>query len=190
MWGSVFSVCPLPLWWLGEYISFVSYYLHQIGGMNYYPLFRVSSWNNGMRCMSFYILSNYVIEFEGLYVSFKQNPSCEHVSKIHVLSFVFFCPMLQRKSRSQVLSAIRSNIGLSPSYSKGQDPAACILMFPTVAVLQFNVCSWWVFVTLAHLKTCECVIKRALEVNSFYSADYYCHGQLVSFIHPSRRKQF
>ena len=36
--------------------------------------------------------------------------------------------MLQRKSRSQVLSAIRSNIGLSPSYSKGQDPAACILI--------------------------------------------------------------
>ena len=32
--------------------------------------------------MSFYILSNYVIEFEGLYVSYKQNPSCEHASKI------------------------------------------------------------------------------------------------------------
>ena len=152
MWGSVFSVCPLPLWWLGEYISFVLYYHHQIGGMN--PLFRVSSWNNYMRCMFFYILSNNVIEFEGLYVSYKQNPSCEHVSKI--LSFVFFCPMLQRKSRSQVLSAIRSNIGLSPSYSKGLYPD----MFPTVAVLQFNVCSWWVFVTLGHLTTCECVIKR------------------------------
>ena len=114
----------IPMWWLGEYISFVLYYHHQIGGMN--PMFRVSSWNNDMRCMSFYILGNNVIEFERLYVSYKQNPSCEHVSKI--LSFVFFCPMLQRKSRSQVLSAIRSNIGLSPSYSKGQDPAACILI--------------------------------------------------------------
>ena len=27
------------------------YYHHQIGSMNYYPLFRVRSWNNGMRCM-------------------------------------------------------------------------------------------------------------------------------------------
>ena len=26
--------------------------------MNYYPLFRVRSWNNGVRCMSFYILSD------------------------------------------------------------------------------------------------------------------------------------
>ena len=29
--------------------------------MNYYPLFRVSSWNNGMRCMSLYILYEFVI---------------------------------------------------------------------------------------------------------------------------------
>ena len=34
----------------------LSYYHHQIGSMNYYPLFRVMSWNNGVRCMSFYIL--------------------------------------------------------------------------------------------------------------------------------------
>ena len=34
------------------------YYHHQIGSMNYYPLFRVRSWNNGVRCMSFYILSH------------------------------------------------------------------------------------------------------------------------------------
>ena len=104
----------------------LSYHHHQIGSMNSYPLFRVSLWNNGMRCMFFYILSNYVIKFDGLYVSCKQNPSCEHVSKI--LSFFFFCPMFQRKSRSQVLSAIRSNIGLSPGYPKGQDSAACILV--------------------------------------------------------------
>ena len=30
--------------------------VHQIGSMNYYPLFRVRSWNNDMRCMSVYIL--------------------------------------------------------------------------------------------------------------------------------------
>ena len=37
-------------------ICTLSYYHHQIGSMNYYPLFRVRSWNNGVRCMSFYIL--------------------------------------------------------------------------------------------------------------------------------------
>ena len=40
-----------------ERIYTLSYYHHQIGSMNYYPLFRVRSWNNGMRCMSLYILS-------------------------------------------------------------------------------------------------------------------------------------
>ena len=39
-----------------ENIHTLSYYHHQIGSMNYYPLFGVRSWNNGMRCMSFYIL--------------------------------------------------------------------------------------------------------------------------------------
>ena len=39
-----------------ENIYTLSYYRHQIGSMNYYPLFRVRSWNNGVRCMYFYIL--------------------------------------------------------------------------------------------------------------------------------------
>ena len=39
-----------------ENIYTLSYYHHQIGNMNYYPLFRVRSGNNGVRCMSFYIL--------------------------------------------------------------------------------------------------------------------------------------
>ena len=39
-----------------ENIHTLSYYNHQIWSLNYYPLFRVRSWNNGMRCMSFYIL--------------------------------------------------------------------------------------------------------------------------------------
>ena len=36
--------------------NYLCYYHHQIGSMNYYPLFRVSSWNNGVCCMSFCIL--------------------------------------------------------------------------------------------------------------------------------------
>ena len=39
-----------------ERIYILSYNHHQIGRMNYYPLFRVRSWNNGMRCMSLCIL--------------------------------------------------------------------------------------------------------------------------------------
>ena len=39
-----------------ENIYSLSYYHHQIGSMNYYPLFRVRSWNKGVHCTSFYIL--------------------------------------------------------------------------------------------------------------------------------------
>ena len=35
-----------------EIIYTLSYYHLQIGSMNYYPLFRVRSWNNDIRCMS------------------------------------------------------------------------------------------------------------------------------------------
>ena len=50
----VFSI-PTPLVMI-ERIYTLFYYHHQIGSMNYYPLFRVRSWNNGVRCISFYIL--------------------------------------------------------------------------------------------------------------------------------------
>ena len=39
-----------------ENIYTLSDYHHQIGSMNCYPLFKFWSWNNGVRCMSFYIL--------------------------------------------------------------------------------------------------------------------------------------
>ena len=48
-------VFSLPLVMI-EIIYILSYYHHQIGSMNYYPLFRVGSWNNSMCCMSLYIL--------------------------------------------------------------------------------------------------------------------------------------
>ena len=44
-----FTHFPCDDW---ENIYILSYYHHQIGSMNYDPLFRVRSWNNGMRCMS------------------------------------------------------------------------------------------------------------------------------------------
>ena len=48
-----FTHSPCDDW---ENIYTLSYYHHQIGSMNYYPLFRVRSWNTGVRCMYFYIL--------------------------------------------------------------------------------------------------------------------------------------
>ena len=49
-----FTHSPCDDW---ENIYTLSYYHHQIESMNYYPLFRVRSWNNDVRCMSFYILT-------------------------------------------------------------------------------------------------------------------------------------
>ena len=56
IWGAVcfqFAHFPCDDW---ENIYTLSYYHNQIGSMNYYPLFRIRSWSNGVRCMSFYIL--------------------------------------------------------------------------------------------------------------------------------------
>ena len=55
MWGCMFSVYPFLLWWLREYIYFV---LLSSSNRKYehLQLLRVRSWNNGVRCMSFYIL--------------------------------------------------------------------------------------------------------------------------------------
>ena len=49
-------VFRLPIFFDWENMYTLCYYQHQIGSMNYYPLFRVRSWSNGMRCMSVYIV--------------------------------------------------------------------------------------------------------------------------------------
>ena len=58
--GCVFSVYPYPCVMI-EILYALSYYHYQIGSMNFYPLFRVRSWNNGMRCMSLYMLTTIYI---------------------------------------------------------------------------------------------------------------------------------
>ena len=74
MWGCVFSVYTWTSWTvMVERIHTLSYY-HQIGGMNYYPLFRVRSWNNGMCYMSLYI-PRFCYETYDLYVFFYIIPS-------------------------------------------------------------------------------------------------------------------
>ena len=48
-----FTHFPCDDW---DYIYTLSYYHHQIESMNYYPLFRIRSWTNGVHCMSICIL--------------------------------------------------------------------------------------------------------------------------------------
>ena len=55
-WGCVYSAYPFLLQWLWEYVYLLSYHHHQIGSMTNLSLFWVKPWNNGMRCMSFYML--------------------------------------------------------------------------------------------------------------------------------------
>ena len=55
-----FTHFPCDEW---ENIYTLSYYYHQIGSINYYSLFRVRSWNNGMRCVSFYIRIDFEVGF-------------------------------------------------------------------------------------------------------------------------------
>ena len=50
-----------------EIIYTLSYRHHRNGSINYYPLLRVRSWNNGVRCMSFYILMAWLLR--GTFVS-------------------------------------------------------------------------------------------------------------------------
>ena len=68
--GSVCFQCTHCLCDDWENIYTLSYYQHQIGSLNYHPLFRVRSWNNGMRCMSFYILiqCTLIIDYSGRFM--------------------------------------------------------------------------------------------------------------------------
>ena len=55
-----------------ENIYTLFYYHHQIGRLNYYTLFRVRSWNNGMRWMCFCILM-FILH---MYIRMHVRPSC------------------------------------------------------------------------------------------------------------------
>ena len=82
---SIFSQLSI-IWYMGlcvfslpistvmiEIIYTLSYYHHQIGSMNYYPLFRVRwlrSWNNGARCMFLDILMPHLICIINIMVPF------------------------------------------------------------------------------------------------------------------------
>ena len=56
IYGAVRIQCTHFSWNDCENMCTLSYYHHQIGNMTHLSLFSVRSWNNGMRCMYFYIL--------------------------------------------------------------------------------------------------------------------------------------
>ena len=85
----VFSL-PISLVMI-ERLYTLSYYHHQIGSMNYYLLFRVRSWNNGSRCMSFYILIHIYIHKRPPQNKAKQNrmiSNCVRFNKWHTTYFI------------------------------------------------------------------------------------------------------
>ena len=73
----VFSL-PISLVMI-EKIYSLSYYHHQIGSMNYYPLFRARSWNNGMRYMSLYILIHTYLDLCQISLQKRGSGYCIHI---------------------------------------------------------------------------------------------------------------
>ena len=61
---------------------------HQIGSMSYYPLFRVRSWNNGMRCMSLYILIK--ATFSSHHASFLQRSDSISIGQGGIMPYTIF----------------------------------------------------------------------------------------------------
>ena len=56
-------------------------YHHSIGSMTYYPLFRARSWNNGVRCMSLYIVLTWLVKFKHYHLVFKNIQSRSELTK-------------------------------------------------------------------------------------------------------------
>ena len=78
----VFSL-PISLVMI-ERIYTLSYYHHQIGSMNYYPLFMAMSWNNGMHCLSIFL---YHVK-NGLYMRTMETASLYHIDYVNGTYFI------------------------------------------------------------------------------------------------------
>ena len=105
-------VFSLPIYLLMiERIYTLSYYHHQIGSMNYYPLFRVRSWNTGVRCMSLYVP---MCMFTAMYVTlisiqpFKRPPMI--FTKLFVRRWQCYLALLKVSTLKHNLSNYRSDV--------------------------------------------------------------------------------
>ena len=81
-----FQFTHFPCDW--ENIHTLSYYHHQIRSINYYLLYRVRSWNNGVCCMSFCILLKVVKPLLTSYFA----------TFIHIISMRWFSFFMVRQS--------------------------------------------------------------------------------------------
>ena len=148
MWGCVFSVYPLPCddW---ENKCTLSYYHHQIGSLNYYPLFRVRSWNNGVRCMSFYIfIANMLIfsetrmipnHFNQLYswiISYVFGTIYNSPTRYDIHSLALICIVILRRISNKMESPPLLHVHESPEMAKARErvlPASSYLVNSFIA---------------------------------------------------------
>ena len=56
-------------------------YHHPIGSMTYYPLFRARPWNNGVHCMSLYIVLTWLVKFKHYLLVFRNIQSRSDLKK-------------------------------------------------------------------------------------------------------------
>ena len=74
MWGCVFSAYLFSLWRFWEHVNFIL-----LSSSWYGPFAIVRSWNNGMRCLSFYIIVSFTMLFLlGFLSFFTVQVMCEH----------------------------------------------------------------------------------------------------------------
>ena len=87
----------------------LSYYHHQIGSVSHLPLFR--SWNNGMRCMSFYILIKVIpYRYEWIGSIFTLIFLAWNMSWCVVSIFFLICHYLQHYTAQSALKTFLQNI--------------------------------------------------------------------------------
>ena len=97
--------------------------LDQIGSMNDYPLFRVRSWNNGVRCMAFYIL----MHWNAWYISMCLRNTISPSTKLSITSEK---GILRRRSASDAsypeLYVIEANLIINRcgGYCNDRDPCS------------------------------------------------------------------
>ena len=95
-----------------ENIYTLSYYHHRIESMNSYPLFRVRSWNNGVRCMSLCVLIEEnkvrtkisILYSRNIYETHSpaKSQTTQDLSEIHVYS----CELMQHMCHNDYVFAI------------------------------------------------------------------------------------
>ena len=153
----VFSL-PISLVMI-EIIYTLSYYHHQIGSMNYYPLFGVSSWNNGACCMSLYSYGNMNVIFR-----------CARDIK----QYVYRHPTLTRPIWQQVYPEINKLPSIHPKIG-----APCVrlgpLKFSLRATIDHHGPSIHYITTITQLRSLELLTAKTHLLHMLYYMNWLTH---------------